>query len=83
MNILERIKIPLIICIVWGIAMYFFHYQEQVKYDNCGVTIVMVNGDNFNCADATSYDNGTTQIKLCDHKTIKIPTVHIKQIEYN
>ena len=83
MKIIERIKIPLIICVLWAGLMYFFNYQEQVKYDNCAITVVMVNGETFNCAYATSYDNGTTRISLCDHKTIKVPTIHIKQIKYN
>lgn len=82
-RILEVLKIPLIISPFVFVVMYFINKHLDAKYEDCSIRILMVNGETFNCADATPSENGTTIIWLCDHKTIKIPTVHIKQIEYN
>ena len=68
--------ISLSIAIVYGIILYFVIEESR----QCDTRVTLTDGESRECRDVSSFGNGMSRIRLCDGKSIDVPTVRIKEV---
>jgi hypothetical protein len=76
MNIKTLVIAVSVTMTIWLIGLYFI-IQEDTQ---CDTHVTLTDGEEYDCNAVHSFDSGMTRIKLCDGKSIDVPTVRIKTV---
>ena len=76
MNIKALAIMMTVIITIWLIGVYFI-IQEDTK---CDSVVTLTDGETYECTAVASFSSGMSSIRLCDGKSIDVPTVRIKMV---
>ena len=65
-----------VIITIWIIHIYFIIQEDK----QCDTHVTLTDGEEYDCTAVHSYSSGMSSIRLCDGKSIDIPTVRIKTV---
>lgn len=61
---------------IWLIGLYFIIQEDK----QCDTHVTLTDGEEYNCTAVHSYTSGMSSIRLCDGKSIDVPTVRIETV---